>query len=116
MAPRSSFDSFTSNSSTTGIENVGGAIEGWMRKMASKAATIIEAQPNSSGGMGDLIELRDSFEIGGAGNADDMPMPQASNISKGKGSARVDQDALLRERFPPRGRTVGEENRKNKGD
>jgi hypothetical protein len=116
VAPRSSFDSITSNSST-GIENVGGAIEGWVRKMASKAATIIEAQPNSSGGKGDLIELNDAFEIGAVEEGDEnLQTPQARTQSKGKGSTRVDQDALLRERFPPRGRTAHDDTKKNKGD
>jgi hypothetical protein len=116
VAPRSSFDSVTSTSSA-GIENVGGAIEGWVRKMASKAATIIENQPGSGNGVGDLIELRDSFEIGmGEDEEDRTPRPSIQSKDKGKGSARVDEEALLRERFPPRGRVVGEENRKNKGD
>lgn len=65
-----------SGSSTTGLENVGGAIEGWMRKMATRAkAGLNELQQNAQGGqvyglgqamgiggMGDLIEMDDSLE------------------------------------------------------
>lgn len=78
--PRSaSFESTStvaSGSSNTGIENVGGAIEGWMRKMATRAkAGLNELQQNAQsgqvyglgqamgiGGMGDLIEMDDSLE------------------------------------------------------
>jgi hypothetical protein len=61
-----------SASSTTGLENVGGAIEGWMRKMASRAKTGLnelqsgmqtpQGQAVGIGGMGDLIELNDGLE------------------------------------------------------
>ena len=61
------------------LENIGGAIEGWMRKMASKASTIVTEHTNNNGNnrsgvaiigavggggdIGDLIELRDdAFE------------------------------------------------------
>ncbi|KAI5200931.1 hypothetical protein E4T39_05490 [Aureobasidium subglaciale] len=53
------------------IENVGAAVEGWMRKMAAKAST--GAPPSQERGManrggpsgiGDLIEMAESFEIG----------------------------------------------------
>lgn len=59
------------------LENVGGAIEGWVRRMASKAQTSMS--PNGrvkaarasvgtpgrgAGGIGDLIEMTDEFEIG----------------------------------------------------
>lgn len=91
LAPprRNSLDSTTSTvvsnaSSTTGLENVGGAIEGWVRKAASRAKKgLNEFQqqqqqqsgggPGGSGGlgsfripgigaMGDLIELDDGME------------------------------------------------------
>jgi hypothetical protein len=66
--------------------------------------------------MGDLIELNDAFEIGGAEDDETMQSPQASGPSRGKRSARVDQEALLRERFPLRGSMAGEDAKKNKGD
>jgi hypothetical protein len=60
------------------LQDVGGAIEGWMRKMAKRATTAIEANAATAtakgnagvqgmgmgGGAGDLIELVDAFEIG----------------------------------------------------
>jgi hypothetical protein len=65
-----------SGTSSTGLENVGGAIEGWMRKMALRAKTSINelqqggSQQTSRGqalgiaGLGDLIELNDGLEGG----------------------------------------------------
>jgi LysM repeat protein len=53
------------------IENVGAAVEGWMRKMAAKASTAIPppqdrgvANKGGPSGIGDLIEMAESFEIG----------------------------------------------------
>ncbi|QKX54850.1 uncharacterized protein TRUGW13939_01939 [Talaromyces rugulosus] len=74
---KASFDSMSSVPSTashSGLENVGGAIEGWMRKMATRAKTgLNEIQQGSSSqaphgnavgisGLGDLIELSDGLE------------------------------------------------------
>ncbi|CRG91464.1 hypothetical protein PISL3812_08513 [Talaromyces islandicus] len=73
---KASFDSMSSVPSTasySGLENVGGAIEGWMRKMATRAKTgLHEMQQGSSqtshghavgiSGLGDLIELSDGLE------------------------------------------------------
>lgn len=114
VAPRASFDSITSTSST-GIENVGGAIEGWVRKLATKAATIIEQPPGRGGGVGDLIELSDAFdpaEDGGGGTDSANGDRQVA----GNGSAREDQESVLRERFPLRGRPISEEVSRRKGD
>lgn len=76
---KASFDSTSSvlsGTSSTGLENVGGAIEGWMRKMALRAKTSINElqqgglQQSSRGqalgiaGLGDLIELNDGLEGG----------------------------------------------------
>ena len=69
------------------IENVGGAIESWVRRLASKTQNAINTGTSSSsstdqrrrphprtsmgtsgkcaGGVGDLIEMTDEFEIGG---------------------------------------------------
>ncbi|KAF2198667.1 hypothetical protein GQ43DRAFT_378045, partial [Delitschia confertaspora ATCC 74209] len=63
------------------LENIGGAVEGWMRKMASKASSLLAEQNANTnankrsavpgigavgGDLGDLIELRDdAFELGG---------------------------------------------------
>ena len=115
VAPRKSFESAHSNSSH-GIENVGGAIEGWMRKIASKAKESVQPLSHSSkSAVGDLIELTDTFEV-----ADD---------SNGRGTERVgedadlatqpplgtwkdDQERMLRERLSPRGRVFTESPRR----
>ena len=65
------------------FEQIPGAIEGWMRKVATKAATALQegAQAGASkgagakalgvgSGMGDLIELTDAFAIGEEEEAD----------------------------------------------
>lgn len=66
------------------IENVGGAIESWMRRVASKAKDAMEpaerakvgrvsvGAPHSGvRGVGDLIEMTDEFEIGGEEDEED---------------------------------------------
>lgn len=69
LPPRESLDSSVSSGSA--VENMSGAIEGWMRKMATRAKVglselqqqVLDAQGESSrlgiGGVGDLIELGD---------------------------------------------------------
>ncbi|KAK5138145.1 hypothetical protein LTR08_004840 [Meristemomyces frigidus] len=60
------------------IENLGGTIESWMRRMATNAKTAMEPAERAraarasvgtpgkgAGGVGDLIEMTDEFEIGG---------------------------------------------------
>ncbi|KAM0718589.1 hypothetical protein Q7P37_005659 [Cladosporium fusiforme] len=60
------------------IENVGGAIESWVRRVASKAKDAMEPAERANAGrasvgaphsgvkgVGDLIEMTDEFEIGG---------------------------------------------------
>jgi LysM repeat protein len=68
------------------LQDVGGAIESWVRKLAKKAATALETNPATAsttrskgkgnvggqglglaGGIGDLIELVDAFEVGDGG-------------------------------------------------
>lgn len=84
---------------TIGLEQMGGAIEGWVRKLASNAAKMVEpaagAQAGKRGpgsdalglgqgrGAGDLIELNDAFEIG------------------------IDEDEEIEERHRGRGRPDG---------
>lgn len=114
VAPRSSFESTHSNTST-GIDKVGGTLEGWVRSMATNAAKIMEPPAGSQSRMGDLIELDDAFtDDANDGNVTTMLMEDDAGI--GKGSPRVDQEALLRERFPPRGRMLESEARRKKGD
>lgn len=60
------------------LENVGGAIENWMRRVATKAKDVTQPTDRTlaarasvgtpgrgTGGIGDLIEMTDEFEIGG---------------------------------------------------
>lgn len=103
VAPRSSFESTHSNSST-GIENVGGAIEGWVRKMASKAKESVQPPGRSERvPEGDLIELSDAFEA-----AEGRDKPGGGDVDRGVWIGEDEQERLLRERFPPRGRVFGE--------
>ncbi|KAK5119637.1 hypothetical protein LTR85_007466 [Meristemomyces frigidus] len=66
------------------LENVGGAIEGWMRRMATNAKSAMEPAERAraarasvgtpgrgAGGVGDLIEMTDEFEIGDDEEDDD---------------------------------------------
>ncbi|KAJ5604934.1 hypothetical protein N7510_010088 [Penicillium lagena] len=78
---RSSFESASTVTSTTstGLENIGGAFEGWVRKVTTRAkAGITELQQGSPnqraydrgrqtgiGGPGDLIELDDTCSLDG---------------------------------------------------
>ena len=108
VAPRSSFESTTSNSST-GIENVSGAIEGWVRKMATKAAAVVQPLEGEARKGGDLIELVESSEGGGEDESD-------RGTIRGRTSAgdRDEEERLLRERFPIRGRVFEDEGRKRR--
>ena len=114
VAPRASFESAHSNSSH-GIENVGGAIEGWMRKIANKAKESVQPPSHSSkSAVGDLIELSDTFEL-----ADDNDGRRAERAGDEAdlatqpplGTWKHDQERMLRERFPPRGRVFAESSR-----
>ena len=75
VSPRKSFESVNTTSShgNGGIENMGRAIEGWMRKLAARAVRSV--QPPTSGERsraGDLIELsEDAFEVGIDDHAED---------------------------------------------
>ena len=111
VAPRASFESTTSNSSA-GIDNVGGAIEGWVRKLASKAAATVQpSAPSGRSGVGDSIELSDAFEIGE--DNDELLGPNNGRMDQmGLGRSRDDQERLLTERFPPRGRVVEDRSRR----
>ena len=138
LNPRSSFESVASEhsrvSSTTGLENVGGAVEGWMRKMAGKAATAWADGPStgwesrkdgtgrwvSTGWGGDLIELdvaESPFVVGededaalSGGGSEETPRVERFSeqriVSSGSGQGLV-SDTSLRGRFPSRSRSRG---------
>lgn len=71
---RSPSNRLSASSSVVGLENMGGAIEGWVRKIARSAAKAVEpATPQAQAarrtglgvglGPGDLIELNEAFEL-----------------------------------------------------
>ena len=122
VAPRSSFESTHSSSShSNGIENIGGAVEGWVRKLAAKAANTVQPPPpGGTSGVGDLIELsEDAFEIG----SDDERTNERRRDTVTNANARSDvgvwsaeQERILQERFPPRGRVFAESRSRERGD
>ena len=123
LAPRSSFESLHSASSHgNGIETLSGAVEGWVRKLATKASHRIQpGTPGGGSGVGDLIELsEDVFEIGededeGRRNTITSAGMNA-NAGSGVSAWTAEQERMLRERFPPRGRIVGEASRRGKSE
>ncbi|KAL2356489.1 hypothetical protein BJ546DRAFT_519082 [Cryomyces antarcticus] len=125
------------NSPGVHLGEVSGAIEGWVRKIASKAAHALEQPPGGdgkraarasvgmpgpgAGGVGDLIELADAFEIGGEDDDDEEEQRgrqgsavMQSPVESTRGLSRVQEDSGLRERT----RSGGGLNRRNreKGD
>lgn len=113
VAPRTSFESTTSTSST-GIEHVGGAIEGWVRKFANKAAARVQSPaPKDRSGIGDLIELTDSFEL--EEDADESSRGRDGERPSAEPAAGTwpdEQERMLKEHFPPRGRMFGDSTRR----
>lgn len=124
LAPRKSSESVNSSSSygNGGIENVGGAIEGWMRKLATKAANSVQpSTPGGRSGVGDLIELsEDAFEIGDDDHAPDedrRSIIRNANAELAVGAWSAEQELMLREHLPPRGRRpFGEPRQREKSD
>lgn len=102
--PRASTDSIRSTSST-GLGEVSGAIEGWVRKMGGAKAP----RGSQAGRMGDLIEL-DTHSDNGMGEGDD----DGEQTPTFGGTAT--EEALLNERFPARGRLRNAYVGKDKGD
>ncbi|KAL2000767.1 hypothetical protein VTN02DRAFT_2651 [Thermoascus thermophilus] len=114
---RTSFGSASvmSNSSSTSLENVGGAIEGWMRKMAAKAkAGMSELQRGATqgqqhvyglgqamgiGGMGDLIEM-DEGRTPPAATADLRDYPGLSSQPSQSRTSLQGESSSGRERYP----------------
>lgn len=104
---RASFGSestVTSNAST-GIENLGGALEGWVRKVATRAKVgISELQQGSTGpqatgrgrsaglwGIGDLIEMDDTSEGGRSPSTSRQPTrrPEVQGSSSSSSAYRL---------------------------
>jgi hypothetical protein len=95
--PRVSTDSIRSNSST-GLGDVGGAIEGWVRKLGSKAVAKSEGFRER---MGDLIELEGTGMGEGSTAAEEGEEDGGDTPTL---TMSANEEALLSERFPPRGR------------
>lgn len=123
LAPRTSFESVNSTlSHGNGIENMGGAIEGWVRRLAFKAASTVQPMtPRGKPGVGDLIEMsEDAFDVG----EDNYPVENegkqrtttsADRVS-GVGAWSAEQELILNERFSPKGRAAGESRRRGESD
>ena len=91
--------SLESSPKTSGLENVGNAIEGWVRKIATRAAAIVESAPGiSSIANGDLIELTDGLELGDDG------VRAGEGSSSGGTTGRLGLDGTLRDRRRGRSR------------
>ena len=123
LAPRRSFESINSTSShgNGGIENVGGAIEGWMRKLASKAASSIRPPtPGETSRVGDLIELsEDAFETGNDKHVEDEDWRNRirnANTGSDFGVWPAEQEPMLQDHLPLRGRGFGKSPRRGQSD
>ena len=116
LAPKASSESINSSTShgNGGIENVGGAIEGWVRKIATKAQMSLQPPtPGGRSGSGDLIELsEDAFDLG----ADEAEREDENEGRRNRitGWSAKEQEQMLHERFPPRGRVFGESSSRGK--
>jgi hypothetical protein len=102
-APRPSFESISSNNSS-GLENMGGAIEGWVRKMAGQAKGLTSNTNHQAssggpgslvgiGGIGDLIELGDASA--NAPSEEEERGRAKAIVDEGFGSARAPSGGLL---------------------
>lgn len=118
LAPKASLDSLRPNTlqGNGGIENVGGAIEGWVRKIAIKAQTSLQQPaPRESSETGDLIELsEDAFELGRDENEGVDETEGRRNAITGWSTKQ--QEQMLEERFPPRGRVFGESSKRGRAN
>ena len=107
--PRASTDSVRSTrSNSSGLGEVGGRVEGWVRKMAGGSNK--SAKAGGMGRMGDLIELETNSDFGDALDdveEDDLATPTMGSMvgHGGRGRETVqEEEELLNERFPVRGR------------
>ncbi|OQO02517.1 hypothetical protein B0A48_12044 [Cryoendolithus antarcticus] len=93
------------------LEHVGGAIEHWVRRVASKAKGAVEpgersraartsvGQPGMGGGdVGDLIEMTDEFEIGGDESEEEGRGRQGSQVTELRASGRDAGHSQVRKR------------------
>ena len=113
--PRASMDSVRSQrSNSSGLGDVPGAIEGFVRKMAGAKSKSRASGLGGVGGMSDLIELETNSET--AGDIDEewgdqvTPTAERMNVTGSRGLQRPMSTEVeageLDERFPVRGRGV----------
>lgn len=113
--PAPSFESLStvpSNTPSMGLDNIGGAVEGWVRKMTTKARNSyneLQGSPSqlnvrdvqtSSRRMGDLIELDD------ARSSPDI-LAERTRAELCRSTASLQESPSLRPRFPSPGITSG---------
>lgn len=111
VAPKSSLESLASQPvQGVALENIGGAVEGWVRKLASRATKGVHhganGVSNRGWGAGDLIEMDDTSDFGDVGSEDERLRVQAreGDAKTGGPSGWHDGAEELKARFPPRGR------------
>lgn len=120
LAPKQAppnFESLSENSSTvassnsTSLDNIGGAVEGWVRKMTARAkSSITDLQQGTSNqqdhglpqgsrrrGFGDLIELDDGME---PRNSSGLLSGPSWKPDSNRSSSSIANGASLRGRFP----------------
>lgn len=107
-AGKSPFGSNSTVSASTGLENIGGALEGWVRKVATRAKAGINelqqppSQPSSRGRnpwrVADLIELDDSMVDGrnSGGSLNGSPRrPDLQDTSSSSSSIRYNSPSVV---------------------
>ncbi|CEL02359.1 hypothetical protein ASPCAL03530 [Aspergillus calidoustus] len=115
--PSPNFETLSGNSSTvpssnsTSLDSIGGAVEGWVRKMTARAKsglsdlqpinsasqTIDPSQDNRRRGLGDLIELDDGME---PRNSSGLLAEPSWKPDFGRSVSNLANGSNLRERFP----------------
>ena len=80
-----------------------------MRKMATKAAAVVQTPPLGGSGAGDLIELVEGWELdSGSGDANTITERRDGR----KDVDPADEERMLSERFPARGRVFEDRGRR----
>lgn len=101
VAPRNSLESQRSDHSSMGIENVGGKLESWVRKLADRAVKGVQP-PKDAGG----LREGEAFELMNSGGTGEQQADGGGEVGTGE------QQRMLQDRFPPRGRVFDEAARK----
>ena len=117
VAPRTTPElQLTSFPQTHGIENVGGSIESWVRKLANKASTSLQPPtPAGRSDSGNLIELsEDAFELQDSTSQNHSSSPGGFTGPPRTGESNPSSlDSDLEETFPQRGRVFYDASRQH---